>query len=59
MDRNNPFLGLYGTTNINNGLFCCMSTGVKMLNILKLFFASTFCRMLQVKNTECCIMENP
>ena len=24
-----------------------------------LFFASTFCRKLQVKNTECCIMENP
>ncbi|WP_242871576.1 ATP-binding protein [Acetobacterium wieringae] len=23
------------------------------------FFASTFCRKLQVKNTECCIMENP
>lgn len=25
----------------------------------KVFFASTFCRKLQVKNTECCIMENP
>jgi hypothetical protein len=23
------------------------------------FFASTFCRKLQVKNTECCILENP
>lgn len=26
---------------------------------LNVFFASTFCRKLQVKNTECCIMENP
>ena len=25
----------------------------------EMFFASTFCRKLQVKNTECCIMENP
>lgn len=25
----------------------------------EMFFASTFCRKLQVENTECCIMENP
>ena len=25
----------------------------------QLFFARTFCKKLQVKNTECCIMENP
>ncbi|WP_414149981.1 DUF3788 family protein [Acetobacterium malicum] len=31
----------------------------KSLCVLYLFFASTFCRKLQVKNTECCIMENP
>jgi len=25
----------------------------------QVFFARTFCKKLQVKNTECCIMENP
>lgn len=39
----------------------CKNAIIKFIElyIQDLFFASTFCRKLQVKNTECCIMENP